>query len=93
MRPLKAWPGSWIATAWVAWLALLLVAALAFLAVILRQDMPGHGNWLPTQFTDVQIQMHPRGVVALLVTAFGPPLVLTAVWLGQGHRGRRPPPA
>jgi hypothetical protein len=89
MRSLKEWPGAWIAAAWVLWpaaIALVGSAALAFI-VGAAQDRAGAVG------VHLSIHVEPPSIVPLIATAFGPPLVLTAAWLGWRHGRRTQPPA
>jgi hypothetical protein len=89
MRSLKEWPGSWIAAAWVLWpaaLALVGAAALAFI-VGAAQDRAGA---IGVYFS---IHVEPPNVVPLIGAAFGPPLLLTAAWLGWRLGSHKQPPA
>ena len=85
---LRDWPPWRIALVWLAWPASVVLAVFMAAAIVVwRSELhAAHARAaLPAQFGDFRIQM---SVPAALAFWFGPPLILTVIWLWRRSRER-----
>ena len=86
---LRTWPLWRVALIWIAWpVSLVLLAVLTAIVIVWRAEYRAvvrPGPYLPPQFSDFSIRLK---LFPSILVWFGPPLLLTLVWLWQRSRER-----
>lgn len=86
MTSLASWSGWRVAAVWAAWILVVVLALVTSLGAVLwrvhRLESPASTR-LPPQASDFAISFVGSELPWAVVAIFGPPLLLTGVWLWQ----------